>query len=129
MDDGTVEVSIDLKANLVPDPVQRKRLLNFHERTRHILPPENNLLQYFVKDTENFVVENKMVINSTKTKVISFTKSRNWDFPPEIQLSNGKQLECINELKLLGVVVSNDLKWHKNTAFICEKVGKKLWIL
>ena len=76
----------------------------------------------FVDDgTVAVSVENKMAINSTKTKVISFTKSRNWDFPPEIQLYNGTQLECINKLKLIGVVVSNDLKWHKNTAYIYVK--------
>ena len=84
VDDGTVAVSIDLKASLISDPVKRERPLNFHERTGQILPPENNLLQYFINDAEKFVAENKMVINSKKTKVIYFTKSRKWDFPPEV---------------------------------------------
>jgi hypothetical protein len=30
VDDGTVAVSVDLKASLVPDPVQRERPLNYH---------------------------------------------------------------------------------------------------
>ena len=75
VDDGTVAVSVDLKACLVPDPVQRVRPLNFHERTGHILPDQNNLLQFYIKDTEQFVAENNMVTNKQKTKVISFTKS------------------------------------------------------
>ena len=129
VDDGTVAVSVDLKACLVPDPVQRARPLNFHERTGHILPDENNLLQFFLKDTEQFVAENKMVINTQKTKVISFTKSRKWDFPPELHFSDGSQLECIPETRLLGVVVSQDLRWANNTAFICQKARQKLWIL
>jgi hypothetical protein len=128
-DDGTVAVSVDLKACLVPDPVQRVRPLNFHERTGHILPDENNLLQFYIKDTEHFVAENNMVINMQKTKVISFTKSRKWDFPPELHFSDGSQLECIPETRLLGVVVSQDLRWAKNTAFICQKARQKLWIL
>ena len=49
-------VSIDLKACLVPDPIERARPLNFHERTGHILPPENNLLQFYIDDTENFSI-------------------------------------------------------------------------
>ena len=68
VDDGTVAVSIDLKQCLVPDPHNRARPLNYHERTGHILPAENNLLQYYIKDTEKFVFYNKMVINKKKTK-------------------------------------------------------------
>ena len=129
VDDGTVAVSVDLKACLVPDPVQRARPFNFHERTGHILPAENNLLQYYISDTEQFVSDNNMVINKQKTKVLSFTKSRKWDFPPEVHFSNGSQIECIPDTKLLGVVVSQDLRWYKNTAYICQKARQKLWIL
>ena len=82
VDDGTVAVSVDLKSCLVPDPVYMARPLNFHERTGHILPEENNLLQYYIKDTEKFVSDNKLVINKQKRKVISFTKSRKWDLFP-----------------------------------------------
>ena len=89
VDDGTVAVSIELKSCLVPDPEDRVRPHNYHERTGHILPGENNLLQYFISDTEDFVSKNNMVINKEKTKVISFTKSRKWDFPPELKFSDG----------------------------------------
>ena len=70
-----------------------------------------------------------MVINKQKTKVISFTKSRKWDFPPELQFSDGSQIECIPHTKLVGVVVSQDLKWFQNTEYICLKARQKLWIL
>ena len=30
---------------------------------------------------------------------------------------------------MLGVLVSRDLRWAKNTALICQKARKKLWIL
>ena len=129
VDDGTVAVSIDLKACLVPDPVDRARPLNFHERTGHILPDDNNMLQYYISDTEQFVSENKMVINKDKTKVISFTKSRKWDFPPELHFADGTPIEYVSETKLVGVVLSQDLKWNKNTSYICQKARSKLWIL
>ena len=63
------------------------------------------------------------------SKVISFTKSRKWDFPPEVHFSDGTPIEYISETKLVGVIVSEDLKWHKNTAYICGKARSKLWIL
>ena len=129
VDDGTVAVSIELKSCLVPDPVDRVRPFNYHERTGHILPEENNLLQYFIADTEDFVNKNNMVINKEKTKVISFTKSRKWDFPPEVKFSDGTPIEYIAETKLVGVVLSQDLKWKKNTTYICEKARAKLWTL
>ena len=70
-----------------------------------------------------------MVINKDKTKVISFTKSRKWDFPPEVHFSDGTTIEYISETKLVGVIVNENLKWHKNTAYICGKARSKLWIL
>jgi hypothetical protein len=84
VDDGTVAVTVNLKTCIVPDPVDRPRPRNYHERTGHILPVENNLLQFYINDTENFVSRNHMVINKQKTKVICFSKSRKWAFPPEL---------------------------------------------
>jgi hypothetical protein len=129
VDDGTVAVSIDLKNCLMPDPVDRVRPRNYHERTGHVLPGENNLLQYYIRDTEEFVCSNQMKINKKKTKVISFTKSRKSDFPPELYFSDGTQIEYISETKFVGVVLSQDLRWQKNTDYICQKARTKLWIL
>ena len=64
--------------------------MNYHERKGHILSAKNNLLQYYLSDTENFVRENKMIINKQKTKFMSFTKSRKWDFPPEVHFGDGE---------------------------------------
>ena len=35
----------------------------------------------------------------------------------------------MTDTKLLGVIVSQDLKWGKNTELICQKARRKLWIL
>ena len=129
VDDGTVAVSVNLKTCLVPDPVDRPRPHNYHERTGHILPVQNNLLQFYVKDTENFVSSNNMIINKQKTKVICFPKSRKWAFPPELHFSDGTPIEYISDTRLVGVVLSQDLKWFKNTEYICQKARNKLWIL
>ena len=70
-----------------------------------------------------------MIINKQKTKLISFTKSRKWDFPPELSFSDGTPIECVPSVRLVGVLVTQDLKWFQNTKFICEKARSKLWIL
>ena len=129
VDDGTVAVSIDLKKCLVDDPVSRPRPLNYRERTQHILPAQNNLLQYYLNDTEQFTKENKMVINSKKSNIILFNKSRKWDFPPEMGFSDNLLLECKNQIKLVGVIISDDLRWGPNTDYICTKATRRLWVL
>ena len=129
VDDGSVAVSVNMKNSLIPAPDNQPKPLNFHERTCHVLPPENNLLQYILDDTEKFTIANKLKINPTKTKVILFNKSRRYDFPPELQLSTGGPLEVVSDIKLVGVVLSNDLRWKKNTEYICQKATKKLWTL
>ena len=32
-------------------------------------------------------------------------------------------------MKLVGVILSEDLRWHKNTDYICQKANQKLWTL
>ena len=129
IDDGTVAVSINLKKCLTNDPVSRPRPLNFHERTEHILPPENNLLKYYLDDTKEFTTTNLMKINTKKSKVILFNKSRKWDFPPEVGFPDDSNLEVVSEMKLLGVIVSSDLRWIKNTQYICQRAMARMWIL
>ena len=63
VDDGSIAVSINLKRCLKIDLSEKPRPLTFHERTSHFLPPENNLLQYYLTDTEKFASKNKMKIN------------------------------------------------------------------
>ena len=129
VDDGSVAVSVNLKSCLIPDEQDRPRPLKYHERTCHVLPEDNNLLHHYIRDTEEFTQQNKMIINKQKTKVISFTKSRKWDFPPELSFSDGTPIECVPSVRLVGVLVTQDLKWFQNTKFICEKARSKLWIL
>ena len=70
-----------------------------------------------------------MAGDKKKTNIIRFTNSRKYDFPPEITFKDGTILDTMSETRLLGVIVSRDLKWSKNTDFICSKARRKLWIL
>ena len=129
MDDASVAVSVDLKSCLVNDTSSRPRPLSYDERTEHILPPDRNLLQWYIRDIEAYTDNNNMQINKKKTKVIKFTRARKWDFPLEIVFNDGSEMETMSETSLLGVIVSQDLKWNKNTSYICMKARRKLWVL
>ena len=121
-------MSVDLKSCLIPAP-ELPCPLTFSQRTGHCLPSQNNLLQYFLEDTEVFTNINNMVINKPKTFAMKFNTSRNWDFPVQLSFSDGYEVSVASEHKLLGVVITDDLKWDRNTEYICTKARKRLWIL
>ena len=64
-----------------------------------------------------------------KTHSMLFTRSRNYDFPPELAFLDGTSVNVVSETCLLAVIISDDLEWGKNTSFICLKARRKLWTL
>ena len=98
-----------------------KGVINYHERNQIVLPHANNLLQAYLEDTEIFANQNQMIINNKKTKTICFNTTRKWNFPPEVNFMDEQIIECVREIKLVGVIISDDLKWGKNTRYICQK--------
>ena len=70
-----------------------------------------------------------MAINQAKTKVMIFNMTRMLQFPPELSLAENEFLEVVEEAKVLGVILSSDLKWTKNTDFIVQKALKNMWVL
>ena len=50
-------------------------------------------------------------------------------FPPEMQYFDGTEVNVVQQTTLLGVIITNDLKWKENTSFICLKARRKLWTL
>ena len=69
-----------------------------------------------------------MLVNNDKSSVMMFTTSRTKAFPAEIFL-NGKNLEVKQKMRILGVIVSSDLRWEENTDHICKKAYKNMWVL
>jgi len=55
---------------------------------------------------------NKMLINHTKTKEMIMGKAKS-DHIPALFIE-GKEIECVMEVKLLGVHISDDLRWESH---------------
>ena len=70
-----------------------------------------------------------MSINSQKTKLMFFNKSLKYDAMPEIQVTLGENLEVVEEYKILGIIVSTDMKWNKHVDYICKRGYSQLWTL
>ena len=103
--------------------------LNLHNRTKHCLPPGSSQVQEILNEIDSYAKEHEMVINTEKTKVMLFNRSKNTDFMPELRIGDGELLEVVEEFKLLGVIIKSDLKWHSNTIYICRKGFSRLWLL
>ena len=70
-----------------------------------------------------------MKINSSKSKIMIFNKSRNYEFPPEYSFNDGQNLEVLEDTKLLGIQLSTDLRWSSNTQTVYGKAMSKMWLL
>ena len=130
IDDLSLLQAINLKSSLVPDPVERPRPLAYNERTQQILLADENPLQEQLNSLKIFTTQNLMKIKEKKTTIIKFNFSRTNDFPPELQIEGfEKQLQVVNQTKLLGIMLTSDLRWGQNTEYICTKAYKKMWTL
>ena len=76
----------------------------------------------------NQTKEDKMIINESKCHVITFNFSKH-NVPPQNLRLNDNILNPIDKIKLLGVILTSDLKWTENTTNICSKINRKLYLI
>ena len=69
-----------------------------------------------------------MTINEAKCHNITFNFSQKNISPQNLKL-NEKIIDSETKIKLLGAIITNDLKWTENTKEICSKVNRKLYII
>ena len=84
----------------------------------------NNHLKYIEKWTDN----KKMILNQKKTKQMIFNYTHKHQFTTRMSMKN-ENLEIVKEAKLLGVIISDDLKWNQNTNYLIKKAYKRMELL
>ena len=57
-----------------------------------------------------------------------FNPTINYDFVPNLTV-DGVEIETLEEMKLLGLTLRNDLSWKSNTEKMISRAYKKLWII
>ena len=88
-----------------------------HDGTDYHLPPEKSLLQKRLNDLS--------LAAKTHDKLLSFNFSKKYKFHPTLTLE-GMPLDVITQIRLLGVVISNDGKWNDNMHDIVRRGNAKL---
>ena len=69
-----------------------------------------------------------MQLNINKTKNIIFNFSKNYQFTTCLSV-NGENVELVKKTKLLGTIITDDLKWDENTSEIGKKSYQRMQLL
>jgi hypothetical protein len=84
-------------------------------------------MQLATDESNNWSKKNNLGINATKTKDMLMAFGEDLGIP---QLTLGNELvERVHSSKLLGVIISDDLKWEEHIHYINSKAGKRLYYL
>ena len=70
----------------------------------------------------------KMILNQKKRKSMLFNFTKNYQFTTRLH-ENGENIEVVSEIKLLGTILTDDLKWDKNTSFLTKKAYRRMQLL
>ena len=94
----------------------------------HVFMESVSQMQVALTHLERWAVQNKIELNSKKTKDMWITFQKSWPIPALINMGR-TELERISEFKLLGVYVQNDLKWNTHVPSIVSIACKRMHYL
>jgi hypothetical protein len=82
-------------------------------------------IQTAVDYVQNWSSDNCLKLNELKCKelVIDFSRAVNTF---QRVIVNGNELELVSHAKILGLVISDDLKWNDHVYYIIKKVNKRI---
>ena len=92
------------------------------------ITPENLKSQTYLQKLSAWTDKQKIKLNEEKTKQMIFTFNNNYQFSTRNKL-NDVNVEVLNKTKLLGTIITNDLKWEENTYFLVQKANKRMQLL
>ena len=69
-----------------------------------------------------------MKLNTNKSNIMIFNETIKYQFSTRLELENSI-IETVNNTKLLGVNISSDLTWHKNTKQLVKQAYQRIIIL
>ena len=84
--------------------------------------------QDWLNNISDWTDNQKIKINNQKTKTMIFNFTEKYQFGTRLSMENGN-LEVIDSTRLLGTIITNDLKWEQNTAHIVKKSNARMELL
>ena len=98
------------------------------EQCDHLNQPNSNNLQLACKQAASWASPNLMNFNVSKTKLMDVCFLNNKVQFPDITIA-GEKIEKVYSVKLLGIQISNNLKWDDHINSIYVKAAKRIYQL
>ena len=92
------------------------------------IPSQNLNSQHWLDWISDWTKKQKMKINGKKTKCMVFNYSKKYQFSPRLEI-DGEKIEVIDSTKLLGTIITNDLRWEQNTSHLVRKANARMELL
>ena len=92
------------------------------------LPADNFKGQSSLDQLIKWTQVNKSKLNVKKSNYMIFNFTRDYQFSCRLQIEDNL-LEPIKETKLLGMIITSDLKWHRNIEMLVRKGFQRLRII
>ena len=92
------------------------------------IPPENLKSQQYLQRISEWTNQKQMLLNTKKTNYMIFNFSKTKQFNTRLQINN-QPIDQISQTKLLGVTITDNLKWHANTKDLVQRCYKRMTIL
>ena len=89
---------------------------------------DSSILQQEIENITQWTSANNMKLNVNKTKEFTVSFLKNQPSLPPLTVNN-QPLEAVPTAKLLGVILTFDLKWSKHVEYICSEASKRLYAL
>ena len=116
-----------LSVGLASHNVSRQIPSNIASHNQFIAP-ENLKSQDWLNRLNQWTKASKMKINETKTKTMIFNYSKKYQFTTELKIED-EPIEVIDQTRLLGTIITSDLKWDANCKNIIKKVNARMALL
>ena len=92
------------------------------------IPSHNLKSQEWLDWISEWTTNQKMMINGQKSKCMIFNFTDKYQFSTRLSMEN-KPIEVINSTKLLGTIITSDLKWEENTSHLVKKSNARMELL
>ena len=92
------------------------------------ISPENLKSTDYLNKLSDWTEKNKMKLNEKKTAIMIFNPTKKYQFSTRLMLNNNL-LNIPQKTKLLGLIISSDLTWHKNTKMLVKKAYQRTMLL
>ena len=92
------------------------------------IPADNLKSQEWLNKINEWTTNQKMQINEDKTKSMIFNFTTKYQFTTRLTLNNNI-IEVLKSTKLLGTIISDDLRWDLNTQNIVKKANARMQLL